>query len=195
MSSDRHPVALLHAGQLILRPWRDTDRAPFAAMNADPRVMEHFPATLSAEQSDAFAERCISAIDERGWGLWAAEIGGGAPFIGFIGLAIAGPDLPCSGAIEVGWRLAAAHWGKGYASEGAQAALRYAFDELEVPEIVSFTAIGNRRSQAVMERLGMDRDPEGFEHPRVPEGNPVRPHVLYRLSRAAWRAMRDQRLA
>jgi ribosomal-protein-alanine N-acetyltransferase len=177
----------LRTARLVMRPWRDEDRIPFAALNADPRVMEFFPAVLTAEQSDALVARCASEIAGRGWGLWAVEVPGVAPFIGFIGLAIAGPGPPCTGQVEVGWRLAAAHWGKGYATEGAREALRFAFEELGLPEVVSFTAAVNRRSWEVMERLGMRRDPETFEHPRCAEGSAIRTHVLYWMARDYWR--------
>ena len=173
--------------RLLLRPWHDDDRAPFAALNAHARVMEYFPAPLAREASDAMAARCAGEIAHRGWGLWAAEVPGVAPFIGFIGISIAGPGLPCSGAIEIGWRLDLAHWGKGYATEGARASLQFAFEEIGLPEIVSFTAVVNRRSQAVMERLGMHRDSRLFEHPRCPEGSAIRSHVLYWLGRDEWR--------
>lgn len=173
--------------RLLLRPWRDDDPAPFAALNADSRVMEYFPAPLEREASDALAARCAGAIAERGWGLWAAEVPGVAPFIGFIGLAVVGPGLPCPDAVEIGWRLDLPYWGRGYATEGARAALRFAFDVLALPEIVSFTAVVNRRSQAVMERLSMHRDPQLFEHPRCPEGSAIRAHVLYWLGRDEWR--------
>jgi RimJ/RimL family protein N-acetyltransferase len=179
--------ASLSTARLLLRQWRASDRAPFATLNADRRVMQYFPSPLAHADSDAFADRCERALNDRGWGLWAVEIPGRAPFIGFIGLATAGPGLPCSGLVEVGWRLAAPHWGQGYASEGARAALRHGFDVLDLPEIVSFTATLNRRSQAVMERMGMHRDPIEFDHPRVPEGSPLRRHVLYWLSRDEWR--------
>ena len=177
----------IRTGRLLLRPWRDADRAPFAALNADPRVMEFFPAPLSATESDALAARCAAGIAERGWGLWAAEVPGRAPFIGFIGLAIAGPGLPCAGIVEVGWRLDHRHWGNGYATEGARAALAFAFGELALPEVVSFTAVVNRRSQAVMDRLGMHRDAQLFEHPRCAEGSAIREHVLYWLGRDEWK--------
>lgn len=177
----------LRTPRLLLRPWERQDRAPFAALNADPRVMEYFPGTLPQAESDALADRCERGLIDRGWGLWAVEAPGVAPFIGFIGLAPAGPGLPCSGLVEVGWRLAAAHWGRGYASEGARAAARHAFEVLQLPEIVSFTAVANGRSQAVMERIGMRRDYSEFEHPRVAEGSPLRRHVLYWLSRDDWR--------
>lgn len=187
MLTNDHEKGTLRTGRLLLRPWRPADRAPFAALNADPQVMEFFPGMLTEEASDALAERCAAGIRTRGWGLWAAELPGIAPFIGFIGLAQAGPGLTCSGLVEVGWRLAAAYWGNGYATEGARAAVQFAFETLALPEVVSFTAVVNRRSQAVMERLGMRRDDAGFDHPRVPEDSALRRHVLYWLSRDAWR--------
>jgi len=179
---------VLRTRRLILRQWQDDDRAPFAALNADPDVMKHFPSPLGRADSDALAQRFRAAIDERGWGLWAAEADPIAAFIGFIGLAVAGPGLPCSGAVEIGWRLSAAHWGQGYATEGAREALRFAFDDLGLHEVVSFTAAVNTKSSAVMERLGMRRDARTFEHPRCPEGSAIRTHVLYRLQREAWLA-------
>ena len=182
---------VLRTPRLVLRQWRDGDRAPFAALNADSRVMEYFPGPLAIADSDAFADRCERGLAERGWGLWAVEVpADGAAFIGFIGLASAGPGLPCTGLVEVGWRLAVPYWGQGYATEGARAAVAYAFETLALPEIVSFTATLNRRSQAVMERLRMHRDPFEFQHPRVPDGSPLRPHVLYWLSRDDWRLAR-----
>ncbi len=161
--------------------------APFAALNADPLVMEHFPAPLHREESDDLADRITVDIDERGWGLWAVEIPGTVAFAGFIGLNPATFDAPFTPAVEVGWRLARAHWGRGYATEGALAALSFGFDELALDEIVSFTNHGNTRSRRVMERLGMLRDPaDDFEHPNLPYGDALRPHVLYRLDRARW---------
>lgn len=173
---------ILSTERLRLRPWREADFAPFAAMNADPAVMEHFPAVQAREESDAAARRIRDGIESRGWGLWAVEVVGGEPFIGFTGLAMPtfeAPFVPCT---EVGWRLARSAWGRGYATEAARAALRFGFGELGLEEIVSFTALTNRRSIAVMERLGMRRDIE-FDHPRIAEGSPVRRHVLYRLAR------------
>ena len=168
--------------RLLLRPWRDEDLAPFAALNADPEVMRYFPELLSPERSDEFAAYIRSQMAANGWGLWAVEVLDGAPFIGLVGLHRARFEAHFTPAIEVGWRLARAHWGRGYASEAAAAALAFAFGELAVPEVVSFTATINERSIAVMRRLGMTRDPaEDFDHPRVPDG-PLRRHVLYRIS-------------
>jgi RimJ/RimL family protein N-acetyltransferase len=144
--------------------------------------MEYFPATLSRAESDAFAERVRSEMAERGFGLWAVELPGVAPFIGFTGLAVprfAAHFTPC---IEVGWRLAREHWGHGYATEAARAALEHGFDALGLDEIVSFTATGNAKSRRVMEKLGMTRDlADDFAHPGLPSGHPLRRHVLYRI--------------
>jgi len=173
----------LRTGRLVLRQWRDSDLDPFAALNADPEVMRHFPGTLSREQSDDLARAIVTAIDALGWGLWAVEVQGGPEFIGFVGLAEPGFEAHFTPAVEVGWRLAREHWGHGYATEAAQAAIDFGFDELELPEIVSMTTPQNVRSRRVMERLGMTRDPcDDFDHPRIPDG-PLRRHVLYRLKR------------
>jgi RimJ/RimL family protein N-acetyltransferase len=168
----------------VLRQWREADLEPFAALNADPEVMRHFPAPLAREQSDALAQRERTLIAERGWGLWAVERVQGAAFIGFVGLAEPRFEAHFTPAVEVGWRLAREHWGNGYASEGARAAIGFGFDELGIDEIVSFTTVGNDRSRRVMERLGMTHDAaDDFEHPLLAPGDPLRPHVLYRLRR------------
>ncbi len=182
-------VPVVRTDRLLLRGWRDQDRAPFAALNADPVVMEHFTAPLSREDSDAFVDFMRLKWAEHGYGLWAAERADTAVFIGFIGLHLATFDAEFTPAVEVGWRLARGHWGHGYATEGARASLGYAFDVVRVPEVVSFTAVTNERSWRVMERLGMQRTGT-FDHPRVPDGHPVRPHVLYRMDAARWRALR-----
>lgn len=167
--------------RLYLRQWRLADREPFAAMNADPRVMEYFPSMLTRAESDALAERCQLLIEERGWGFWAAECKTTHEFIGFVGLHTPSAELPFSPCVEVGWRLAFSHWGKGFASEAAKEALRVGFHSLGLNEIVSFTAVGNLRSRAVMERLGM-RESGTFDHPHVPDGLGLRRHCLYRLA-------------
>jgi len=177
----------LRAERLLLRPWREEDLRPFAAMNADPRVMEFFPALLTREESDALAARCQTRLVERGFGLWAVEIPGVAPFAGCVGLAVPGFVAPFTPCVEVGWRLAHAHWGNGYATEAARAAVAFGFDTLRLDEILAFTVPSNRASRRVMEKLGMTRDPGAdFDHPGVPEGHPLRRHVLYRLAREAW---------
>lgn len=174
----------LRTERLLLRQWRDEDLEPFAELNADPETMRYFPAPPSRAESDALAERARRQIASEGWGLWAVEVAGGASFIGFVGLARPSFEEHFTPAVEVGWRLARDHWGRGYATEAGRAAVAYGFEELGLDEIVSFTSGLNKPSWQVMERLGMTHDPaDDFEHPRVPAGSPLRPHVLYRLSR------------
>jgi RimJ/RimL family protein N-acetyltransferase len=174
--------------RLRLRQWIKSDREPFARLNADPRVMEFLPSILDRAASDAMLDRIQTKIAERGWGLWAVELKHDRQFIGYVGLQILTANLPFSPGVEVGWRLAFEYWGKGYATEAAKAALKVGFDRLELPEIVSFTTIDNHRSSAVMERLGMNRDVETFEHSALPPGHTLREHCLYRLSRERWQA-------
>jgi len=166
--------------RLRLRQWRFADREPFAALNADPRVMEFFPRVLTRSESDAMAERCQLLIETRGWGFWAAESKATGEFIGFVGLHIPSAELPFSPCVEIGWRLAFRYWGQGLASEAATAALHVGFGSLGLKEIVSFTTLRNHRSRAVMERLGM-RESGTFEHPQIPDGSALRQHCLYRL--------------
>lgn len=181
-------TARIETARLILRSWRDADRAPFAALNADPEVMRYFPAPLSREESDALADRVVAAMAARGWGWFAVEVKDGQPFIGFVGLNVPSYQIPCGPCVEVGWRLARSAWGSGCATEAASAAVTFGFERLGLGEIVSFTAVGNGRSQAVMERLGMIRDPaDDFDHPLLEEGHPLRRHVLYRLGAERWR--------
>lgn len=183
------PIDGIDTERLHLRRWRYFDRAPFAAMNADPEVMEFFPSTLTEEESDALVDRCRAQFAEHGYGLWALEIRGQGEFIGFTGLAIQTFDAPFNPSVEVGWRLARSAWGKGYALEAARAAVADGFERVGLDEIVSMTSTLNVRSQSVMQRLGMTRDPaDDFDHPKVPEGSPLRRHVLYRLDRASWAA-------
>jgi RimJ/RimL family protein N-acetyltransferase len=181
-------VAELRTQRLVLRQWLEADLEPFAALNADPEVMRHFPDLVTREQSDAFAEHQRRLIAERGWGLWAVELVPRRAFIGFVGLAEPRFEAHFTPAVEVGWRLARKHWGSGYASEAARAAVAFGFHELGLDEIVSFTTVGNDRSRRVMERLGMTRDAaDDFEHPLVATGHALRPHVLYRLRREDFR--------
>jgi RimJ/RimL family protein N-acetyltransferase len=173
--------------RLVLRRWRREDRAPFAEMNADPAVMEFFPKLMSRRESDALADRADALFDRFGYGLFAVEINGGDPFVGFVGLSpftAAEPSpLPFAPGVEVGWRLARDVWGQGYAPEAAAACLEFAFDA-GLDEIVSFTSVLNERSQSVMRKIGMRRDPvDDFGHPRLAESDPLRPHVLYRTRR------------
>jgi RimJ/RimL family protein N-acetyltransferase len=173
----------LRTQRLLLRRWREADRASFAAMNSDPRVMEHFPNKLSREESDAAVRRIEAHFDQHGYGCWAVEIPTVAPFAGFIGLCIPRFEAHFTPCVEIGWRLAAEHWGHGYATEGARAALAFGCDVLKLGEIVSFTVPANLRSRRVMEKLRMTHDPaDDFDHPLVAEGSPLRRHVLYRLA-------------
>ncbi len=175
--------------RLVLRGWRDDDRDAWAALNADPEVMRYFEEPLTREQSDAMLDRMAAALEARGWGLWALERLDTGELIGFTGLAVPRHDLPFLPCVEVGWRLARSAWGRGFATEAAREALRVAFDEVELAEVVSFTAVLNTPSRAVMERLGMRRDPaEDFEHPALPRGHPLRPHVLHRIRAEATRS-------
>jgi RimJ/RimL family protein N-acetyltransferase len=171
--------------RLLLRRWTDADLVPFAALNADPEVMKHFPAPLSRADSDALARHADTFLRENGWGLWAVEVSDDGRFAGFTGLTPVRPSLPFAPAIEVGWRLARWAWGRGYATEAATAALRIAFGDLDLDEVVSFTAATNVRSAAVMQRIGMTRNPaEDFDHPDLPVRSSLRRHVLYRIARA-----------
>lgn len=174
----------LESARVRLRQWDARDRAPFARLNADPRVMRYYPAPLESAESDALADKCAALIAQHGWGFWACEQKASNTFLGFVGLHRV-EGLPFSPAIEIGWRLAHEYWGYGYATEAAQTALAFAFEHLKTPEVVSFAVVDNLRSRAVMERLGM-RESGRFEHPRVPEG-PLKTHVLYRLAGAEWR--------
>jgi RimJ/RimL family protein N-acetyltransferase len=172
----------LSTDRLILRRWRPADREPFAALNADPEVMRHFPETLTREASDAFADRIERLLAQQGWGLWAVEVTETGTFIGFTGLNRPSFEAHFTPAVEIGWRLSRSAWGHGYATEAARAVTAFAFGTLELDELVSFTAAANDRSRRVMERLHMTRDPrDDFDHPALPPGHPLERHVLYRL--------------
>lgn len=173
----------LRTQRLLLRQWRDADLAPFAAMNADPRVMEHFPNRLSRDDSDAWVGRIQAALREHGFGLWAVEVTDSAPFIGYVGLSVPRFAAPFMPAVEIGWRLGASYWGNGYAREAAHAVLAYGFTTIGLAEIISFTVPANRRSRAVMAAIGMTHDPaDDFDHPKLAVGSPMRRHVLYRIA-------------
>jgi RimJ/RimL family protein N-acetyltransferase len=179
-------VTALQGPRLLLRGWRDADLDPFAALNADPAVMEFLPGPLTREQAASMIARMQSAIDQRGWGLWAVDVGGRC--IGFTGIAFPRFEAHFTPCVEIGWRLARSAWGHGYATEAARLALDYGFEVLGLPEIVAFTAVANLRSRQVMERLGMRHRPEDdFDHPNLP-GHPLQRHVLYRLSRDEYQA-------
>ena len=182
---------LVRTERLLLREWRETDKVPYAVLNGDPVVMEHFPSTLTRQQSDEMVDRMAAAWDQRPFGLWAVERLDSHQFIGFVGLSLPGYQVdgvtPC---VEVGWRLAKQHWGLGFAPEAARAALAYGFDAVELPadEIVSFTTTENLKSQRVMQKIGMRRDPRrDFDHPLTPGWHGQR-HVLYCIDRASWQA-------
>jgi RimJ/RimL family protein N-acetyltransferase len=180
------PELTLRTERLLLRPWRDEDLAPFAALNADPVVMAHFPARLTRQESDLMVEGIGVRFAETGLYLWAVEVRGVEPFIGYVGLSAPAFDAAFTPCVEVGWRLDREAWGKGYATEAGRTVVADGFDRLGLEGIVSFTTISNRRSQRVMQRLGMTRDPaEDFDHPNLPPGHPLRHHVLYRLARPA----------
>jgi RimJ/RimL family protein N-acetyltransferase len=177
----------LRTERLILRPWRPEDLEPFAALNADDRVTATLAGSLDRAASDALAERIMDSFAKLGFGQWVVEVPGVAPFIGFIGLSVPGFEAHFMPAVEIGWRLAFDHWGQGYATEGARAALDFGFKEIGLAEIVSFTAKSNVKSRAVMERLGMHSDPkDDFNHVRLGPEHPLYHHVLYRLRREEW---------
>jgi RimJ/RimL family protein N-acetyltransferase len=178
---------ILRTERLVLREWRDEDFDVWATMNVDPRVMEHFPKPLDREASDAIGVRARDSLTQRGFGILAVEIPGVTSFAGAVGLSVprfAAHFTPC---VEVGWRLAHDYWGQGYATEAARATMADGFARLGLDEIVAMTAVGNTRSRHVMEKLGMTREPEDdFDHPMVPDGNPAKRHVLYRIRRERW---------
>jgi len=185
---------ILTTDRLILRRWSDSDREPFARINADPRVMEFFAECLSRERSDALVDRAECHFREHGFGPCAAEFRGDGTFIGFIGLSIPSFQTHFTPCVEIGWRLAADYWRQGLATEGARAAVRYGFEILGLEEIVSFTVPANTRSRKVMEKLGMTHNPaDDFDHPLLPVGHPLRRHVLYRLRRRAGFGRGDRR--
>jgi RimJ/RimL family protein N-acetyltransferase len=178
---------MLTSPRLRLRPWRDEDLPAFAALNADPEVMEYMPKCLSREESDASATRIREGLARFGFGFWAVEVFGVSDFTGFTGLSVPSYETHFTPCVEIGWRLARRFWGFGYATEAARLAMDYGFRSVGLEQIVSFTFVGNLRSRKVMERLGMTRTAEDdFEHPRLPAGHRLRPHVLYRMNRGAW---------
>ena len=172
---------MIRTARLLLREWRDTDLEPFAALNADPRVREYFPSVLDRAESDASVARIRAHFAEHGFGFWAIEVPGVADFVGMCGLAHVYFKAPFVPAVEIGWRVAHEHWGRGYATEAAQGAVDYGFRTLKLPEIVAFAVVANTKSRRVMEKVGMTHDPaDDFDHPGLPDGHPLRRHVLYR---------------
>lgn len=191
MKNIEHPP-IIRTDRLVLRQWTSADLEPFASLNADPKVMEYFPGLKTKEESDHSVSLMSGHIEKCGWGFWAASLAETGEFIGFIGLEDVHFKTDFTPAVEIGWRLAFKHWGKGYATEGALASLRYGFETLKLDEIVSFTAVANMRSRAVMERIGMHHDSKGdFDHPKLKEGHPLRRHVLYRISYHDWQNSTD----
>jgi RimJ/RimL family protein N-acetyltransferase len=175
----------LRTARLLLRRWRPEDRDAFAELNADPRVMEFFPAVLTRDGSDAIADRIADNFQRHGFAQWAVEIPGVTSFAGFIGLSIPRFEAHFTPCVEIGWRLAAAYWNRGYATEGARASLEFGFQTLGLEEIVSLTVPANLRSRRVMDKIGMTRaECDDFDHPLIAEGHPLRRHVLYRMKRS-----------
>lgn len=182
---------LLKTERLVLRRWRDEDVAPFAALNGDQTAMRFMPSLMTAVETRAMVERIRAHFAANGFGPWAVEAPGVAPFIGFVGLQRPTFEAHFTPCVEIGWRLAPAFWGRGYATEAAAAALRFGFENLNLDQIVSFTVPENKPSWSVMERIGMTRDLDGdFDHPRLPEGHALRRHILYRADRDSWRRVR-----
>ena len=174
----------METDRLLLRRWKPSDVEKFAAMSADPKVMEYFPSCLTREECEIFIERAEEKFETQGFGFWAAELKATESFIGFVGLNIPNLDTNFTPCVEIGWRLAKEHWGFGYATEAAKACLSFGFNQAKLAEILAWTTRGNHPSRKVMERLGMHHDPaEDFDHPGVPVGHFLRPHVLYRIRR------------
>jgi RimJ/RimL family protein N-acetyltransferase len=180
-------MATMETERLLLRRWHAGDRKPLALINQDPAVMEYFPAVLSRTESDEMVARIEAHFRRHGFGLWAAELRETEEFVGFIGLAVPRFEAAFMPCVEIGWRLAHRHWGNGLATEGARAAMRYAFEHLGLPSLASFTVPANLRSRRVMEKLGMTHNPaDDFDHPRLPADHVLCRHVLYRVSCAEW---------
>jgi len=179
----------LTTSRLILRRWQDEDLEPFARLNADDLVTQYLLHRMTRAQSDAMVARINAHFEREGFGLWAVEAPGVAPFVGAVGLVVPSFIAPFTPCVEIGWRLDRVFWGRGFASEAARAALAFGFQTAGLGEIVSLTVPANGRSRAIMQRLGMVHSPaDDFEHPLVPEGHPLLQHVLYRLSKEAWQA-------
>lgn len=177
----------LKTERLLLRQWKEEDYKPFAKLNADPDVMEYYPSTLSETKSNAMADWIKTLIKENSWGFWATELIETKQFIGFVGLNNPAYDLPVTPCIEIGWRLAKEYWGKGYATEAGRAVLTFTFEGLGLKDVYSFTSIDNQKSVAVMERLGLKNMNNNFEHPILPEGDPLSEHVLYKITQERWK--------
>lgn len=182
-------VITLMTERLKLRQWIQEDYPYFAKLNADTEVMEFYPSVLSETESNTMAIRIKSLIEENTWGFWAIELIETKQFIGFVGLNSPSYNLPITPCVEIGWRLAKEHWGKGYATEAGKATLKFAFEELDLGEVYSFASVDNQKSVAVMKRLGLKNGNNNFEHPILPEGDPLKEHVLYRITQKRWRQL------
>lgn len=183
----------IHSERLILRPWLESDRQPFAEMSADPSVTEYLLPLNTREASDAWIDRQTAHFAAHGFCFFAVQTTDGGEFVGAVGLSRVGYDAHFTPAVEIGWRIARPFWGRGYASEAARAALRFSFDTLRLPEVVANAAVGNARSRRVMEKLGMSYDPrDDFDHPRVAEGHRLRRQVLYRMNQARWTSLYER---
>jgi RimJ/RimL family protein N-acetyltransferase len=188
------PPVEFNTQRLAFRAWQKRHRAPFAQMNLDPEVMRYFPALQTPAQSNSGIDMWLSQFAAQGWSNWAVELASTGELLGFIGLSVPKRQLPFSPCVEIGWRLRRSAWGFGYATEGAKACLRIGFEQLDLIEVVSFTTISNEPSIAVMKRIGMLNANADFEHPALPEGHALRPHCLYKISRASW-ALSDEQHA
>jgi len=182
-------MIVVQTNRLVLRQWRDDDRPEFSAMNADPNVMRYFPSTLNAQESDALIDRFSGDIDSAGWGFWAAERIDTGEFIGFIGINYSAEGLPFAPCVDIGWRLAAKHWGLGFATEGARGAMDYAFWQVNLNQLVSMTSVGNTASERVMQKLGMVKQAANFMHPALEDGHSLQEHLLYSITSKQWREL------
>jgi len=179
----------LETDRLLLRQWKESDLAVFQKLNSDPEVMEYFPSTLNQEESNVVAQKCKELISSRGWGFWAVELKSSSEFVGFVGLHKPSESLPFAPCVEIGWRLLKQFWGNGYATEAGGKALEYAFNELNLNEVVSFTTTSNVRSRSVMDKLGLKNSNQNFKHPDIPQGDLLSEHVLYTITKAQWLAL------
>ena len=182
----RHSRRMLKTDRLLLRQWTEDDFLPFSEMCSDKEVMEYFPKLQTKDESYKMGEKILALINERGWGFWAVEIPNHYKFIGFVGLHSPTDKMPFSPCIEIGWRLSKQHWGKGYATEAAKEALKFAFTQLNLNEVVSFTTLANERSKSVMQNIGMHDSHQNFMHPDIEASHPQSEHVLFRIRRSEW---------
>lgn len=186
-------IATLDTKRLQLRQWRSSDYPIFAKMNADPKVMQYFPQLLTPKLSDKIAHKCQQLIKDKGWGFWAVSLKASDSFIGMVGLNETHTDMPFAPSVEIGWRLHKDYWGQGYATEAARAALDFAFDELSLEEVVAFTAVINKHSQLIMQRIGMNNTQDNFYHPALERNHRLAEHILYRITRDQWRLIESNK--